>query len=81
MTASSISQVSNTLVSLSLCTPSLCWRRLGHDGCCWEGWALWWEQSLCCFLLWQQSLPLFPGVRIHVWCFLKHTQTGSIITF
>lgn len=49
MTASSISQVSNCLGLLSLCTPRLCWRRLGHDGCCWEGWALKWEQSLCGF--------------------------------
>lgn len=37
------------LVLLSLCTPRLCWRRLGCAACCWEGWALRWEQSLCVF--------------------------------
>lgn len=43
---------------------------------------LWGGSSPCvCSLLWEQSLPLFPGVRIRSWCFLEHTQTGSIITF
>lgn len=66
------------LVLLSLCTPRLCWRRLGRAG---KDGLRDGSSPYVCFLLWEQSLPLYPAVRICAWCFLQHTQTGAMITF